>query len=181
MAFGIDDAIAAATVKTPLPTKVCRVCKIEKTIDNFYMRAETKRYKTECVACKAIAHREYYVTRYAETAKRKAFEFRQKDQKLALLGSCKATARKKNIDFNLTAEDIVIPEFCRYLGVRLTNIQGIGHVDTNASVDRIDPKKGYIKGNVQIICFKANTMKRNASAEELRVFCKNILEHFGGV
>jgi hypothetical protein len=46
------------------------------------------------------------------------------------------------------------------------------------SLDRIDNNKGYIKGNVEVISWKANIMKSNASPEELVEFAKAILEKF---
>jgi hypothetical protein len=35
------------------------------------------------------------------------------------------------------------------------------------SLDRIDSDKGYVKGNVQVISYRANMLKSNASIEEL--------------
>lgn len=88
--------------------------------------------------------------------------------------SAKHNANKANLPFNLEVDDILIPEFCPYLGIALTKIYGQGHLDTNASVDRIIPSLGYVKGNIQIVSRKANRMKNNASIPELLLFAENI-------
>jgi hypothetical protein len=46
--------------------------------------------------------------------------------------------------------------------------------DNYASLDKIDPSKGYVVGNLQVISKKANSMKSDATIEELRKFVKNI-------
>jgi hypothetical protein len=46
---------------------------------------------------------------------------------------------------------------------------GAGQVhDGSPTLDRIDNAKGYVKGNVCVISKKANTMKNNATPEEVR-------------
>lgn len=70
----------------------------------------------------------------------------------------------KNI-FDLSVEDIVIPNVCPILGTEF-----IPDTVYSPSVDRIDNDKGYMKGNIQIVSRKANAMKNSASKEELIKF-----------
>lgn len=39
---------------------------------------------------------------------------------------------------------------------------------TSASLDRIRPDRGYVVGNVAIICWRCNNLKRDATADELQ-------------
>lgn len=79
--------------------------------------------------------------------------------------NAKRRAKSKGIEFNIEESDITIPEFCPVLKVKLES--GTRHPP---SLDRIDNSKGYIKGNVWVISRKANTMKNDATAEELKEF-----------
>jgi hypothetical protein len=85
-----------------------------------------------------------------------------------------------SIPFNLELDDIQIPECCPYLLFPLTRIGGQGRVWTNPSLDRIDPTKGYTKGNVEVISMRANAMKQAATKEELLTFSNSVIEKFGG-
>lgn len=95
-----------------------------------------------------------------------------------LLSNAKYRAKRKGLEFNLEITDMVIPEYCPYLGIKLTSDKLKGHLDSHMSVDRIDPTKGYIKGNIEIISYRANTMKQNASKEQLIMFAENVLRKF---
>ena len=74
-----------------------------------------------------------------------------------------ARAKKKGLGFDIKPSDIVIPEICPVFGKPLI----YGHVDWSPSIDRIDSKFGYIKGNIAIISNKANRTKNDATIEEL--------------
>lgn len=81
-----------------------------------------------------------------------------------LVGDAKKRAKAQKLKFNITYKDVVIPELCPALGIKL--IRGGGM--SAASIDRINPKKGYVKGNVVIISKMANQIKSNATADQIR-------------
>lgn len=87
-----------------------------------------------------------------------------------LWSSAKARAKRYNIPFNLSPEDIIIPLKCPLLDVDM-----IFRSPFAPSLDRIIPEIGYVKGNVIVISKKANTMKNDASIDELKTFCRNVL------
>lgn len=97
-----------------------------------------------------------------------------------LISVAKDRAKKRNIPFFITKEDITLPTHCPILGMELKYNQGTGAggKDNSFSLDRIDPTKGYIKGNVQVISHKANSMKFNATKEDLLRFANWVYKTF---
>jgi predicted DNA-binding protein YlxM (UPF0122 family) len=63
------------------------------------------------------------------------------------------------------------PDFCPILGLEL-NYSGYGRgrerADFSPSVDRIDSTKGYTIDNIQIISWRANRIKNDATPQELK-------------
>ena len=110
-----------------------------------------------------------------ESAKRASKKYLHSNQEKRLWHSCKSNANRKNVPFNLLQEDIVIPKKCKYLGIELTNTFDEGRVASNASIDRLVPELGYVKGNIQVISDLANRMKQNATKEQLLAFARGIL------
>ncbi len=95
-----------------------------------------------------------------------------------LLSKTKERALQDGIEFNLELEDIIIPTHCPYLGIELTHHLGKGYLDSNSSIDKINPELGYVKGNVQIISRLANQMKNSANKEQLLIFAHNIIRMY---
>ena len=85
----------------------------------------------------------------------------------------KNRAIKYGYDFNLEESDIVIPEICPLLGIKIF-CGDKDNYENSPSLDRIDNSKGYVKGNVWVISKKANSMKNSASTKELTTFCQNL-------
>jgi hypothetical protein len=79
---------------------------------------------------------------------------------------CKARAIRNSIDFNIEISDIIIPKKCPVLGIPLKMNSG-SPGDDSATIDRINPNKGYIKGNIVVISHRANKIKSNASCKEI--------------
>ena len=73
----------------------------------------------------------------------------------------------------------IAPERCPVFGVKFED--GIrGRWSRNApSVDRIRNSDGYVRGNLQVISLRANTMKTDATAEELEQFARWITSTVG--
>lgn len=92
----------------------------------------------------------------------------------------KASATKRGLEFNLKKEDLFIPEFCPILGLKLVfNENKLG--PDSYTADRVDNSKGYIKGNVQIISYKANMLKDALTPELCDTLKVYMLENWPGL
>lgn len=73
-------------------------------------------------------------------------------------------AKKRGIEFDLSFQsmkNLMGAEHCFYTGIKLTKSTGKEAELrlSDATIDRIDGSKGYIKGNVVACCHAANQMK----------------------
>lgn len=80
--------------------------------------------------------------------------------------AAKKRARKKKIPFNIHPDDIVIPDFCPILGIPIAKQDGRPN-SNSPSLDRIIPELGYVPGNIMVISWRANDLKKDATFEEL--------------
>ena len=100
---------------------------------------------------------------------------RQESPLKYLLYSAKSRALSKNIEFDLSEEDLTIPEKCPALDI---NIISDGERSGNSpSLDRIDNTKGYISGNVAVISDRANRIKNDSTILELESVIKYMSRH----
>jgi hypothetical protein len=90
-----------------------------------------------------------------------------------MLARAKSRAKKNNLAFNIELDDIVIPERCPLLGIKIESTE-VRNSPNNPSLDKIIPKKGYIKGNVWVISNRANTLKNDATLQELKTLVENL-------
>lgn len=101
--------------------------------------------------------------------KRKKLE---EPEKLLYYGA-KRRAKDSEMEFNITVEDIVIPEVCPILLIPLE--PGDSRSRKNSpSLDRKDSSIGYVKGNIAVISMKANALKSDLSVEEIERLYKYV-------
>jgi hypothetical protein len=108
-----------------------------------------------------------------------AASYRRWGQKKGPLGlmlhNVRRGAKTRGLDFSISAADFpTLPTHCPVLGIELSYV---GSSDLNprskskasrASIDRKDNSLGYVPGNVFIISFRANQLKSDGTASELR-------------
>lgn len=112
-----------------------------------------------------------------------AMRYRDEHPDGAMWSSAKARASKQGIEFSITREDIrqVWTDTCPVFGYELRQNQDgtHGHVRESWSLDRIDNSKGYVPGNIQILSYRANSMKSDATPEELLQLADWIYKTYG--
>ena len=90
--------------------------------------------------------------------------------------AAKRRSSAKKIPFDISHEDIVIPNRCPILGIELEVNKAKdgrkGPKPNSPSLDKLIPSKGYVKGNIAVISHKANLMKSNGSLEEIEAIIK---------
>lgn len=126
-----------------------------------------------------LKNKKQYVKDHKESIANYRKQYRNDNSELCLIIQAKYRAKKKGIPFNLSIEDIIVPKHCPILGIEIKYGEGSkGPIDGSPTIDKIDPNKGYIKGNVQVISHKANRMKFNATFMELKLFAKNVFKKY---
>lgn len=109
---------------------------------------------------------------HPEYNQKKLAEYRKKGPHRQMFWAAKVRAKRAGIPFNLTIEDIVVPAVCPVLGLEIRPFAGRGFDPQSPSLDRIIPALGYVRGNVRVISYRANELKKDATPEELLAVAK---------
>ena len=78
----------------------------------------------------------------------------------------KRRAEADGLPFDLDPTEITIPDRCPVFGWPLEIGDGASQ-NASPSLDKLDPSKGYVQGNVWVISHLANRIKNNATLEQL--------------
>lgn len=167
-----------------IENRVCLHCgkewKVLTAKDRIGKKIKKHYFCSECSKVLTTWGKKKIMEQKREGFKEKMYEEKRRSR-LNNIQSCiwvkaKQRAEKYRLDFNIDVSDIHIPDICPILEVPL-EYGTKGDYEYSPSIDRIDTTKGYVKGNIAIISKKANSMKNNATFEELQKFCKNILRY----
>ena len=143
--------------------KKCPVChKVYPVITKYWIMDKTDEYfhiKNMCRRC-------WYDKRNKKN--NGDFKYRFNQRWCTKILDC----RRYDIPFENIRDEIwkTIQEitFCECCGCLLNKEAGITERDWQ--IDRIIPAKGYISGNIGVICRKCNTKKRNLTIDDLEMF-----------
>ncbi len=122
---------------------------------------------------------------YADAGKQWAKDYAKANPVLvmtrSMVGHAKGRAKDKNLPFDIdldyvrsmVGENAELASHCPVFGIALDWSRQRGNggkpLPNSPSIDRIDPERGYVKGNIKIISFRANQIKSDASHEELKL------------
>lgn len=161
--------------------KICGKCKEFKPHIYFHkLKSNPDGLYNWCKECKKLYDKEYRQTEKIQSLysspeyKKRKREYRRDNIERSLYNTTKSRARYRGIEHNISVEDIVIPEVCPILGIKIKNEIYSNNWDA-PSIDRKDNSKGYVKDNIWVISRLANTMKFTADKNTLETFCKKIL------
>lgn len=92
------------------------------------------------------------------------------DRGAEMLRNSRKSAKQRGIQHSITAADISFGENCPCCGIEFDpKVSTIRTNDTACpSLDRLDNTKGYVPGNVHVICLRCNWVKGGATLREIR-------------
>ena len=161
--------------------KSCTVCEVPLTTSN-QKEYHRKNYVHKCIDCarevsRVISNKSYKknaVPILNRSAKHRAKLKKNNPKRYTvkqMLSSASKRAKKKEIEYNLDIDFVLelCVDVCPILGIEL-KYGGAKDLRASASLDRKDSKLGYTKDNVWVISSLSNTMKSDATTEELAKF-----------
>tara|TARA_B100000902_G_C27064951_1_gene791021 strand:- start:39 stop:782 length:744 start_codon:yes stop_codon:yes gene_type:complete len=156
---GICLKMYGQTFNEDLTKKYCSGCKNMLLLNNFGFYNGT--FRSNCNTCCRQSEKKY---------REKNIKNRLK---VALKGCVSATISRndkgREHEFNIDLEYVLeLWEKCNGICVRFKKKMSILDNDKwLVSIDRIDSNKGYIKGNVQLVCSLYNQMKMDRTEEDM--------------
>lgn len=163
--------------------KICGVCKIEKPLDEFHNKSNSRDGKqAQCKDCNRVRSNKWR----SENKSKAAVAMGNYRQTLEgcireRFHNAHHRARDKDYEFNISVEFLIKlfndqKGLCALSGYEMNYISGSSY---KMSLDRIDSSKGYTIDNVQWITWQVNNLKGNLEESELFKLCEAICTRKG--
>jgi hypothetical protein len=156
----------------PRPKVICVGCKnlLPQNLFSYKIKNDPSQgIRDRCKSCSSIR---------AEKEREKRKENWKYKPALHMLNNSKQRAKSLGREHTLTIDDIMIPDYCPILNIKLEVGDRKNH-DNAPSIDRINNDGGYTKDNIMIMSTRANLLKKNATIDELIMignFYRNLKE-----
>jgi len=146
-------------------SKACTSCGIVKNLDEFVSKG-----RRQCKVCKSFANKAR-----SNDSLRGFLQVR--------LTSLRQRHREKGYSGEPVSLDYLVALYDKQRGIctisnipmQLTTEQS----DLSASPDRIDITKGYIEGNVRLVCARMNLMRSTLKDNDLVWWCRAVVNNSG--
>lgn len=168
--------------------KSCTKCGCMLPVSSFYTTGKkvdgSPKFNSWCKACAKLKMASYHKSTYGPESLSYSAEKRTRSVR-AYMQYLLAKAKKRNVcDVTLDfLEGLWLSQggVCAMTGWTMTMVLGHGRCETNASIDRIDSSKGYVVGNVQLVCRCVNVAKSDMSVEFFKALCSAVAEMDDGI
>ena len=142
---------------------ICSCCGNALSVENFYIITSKNRSRLDGEG----------LSRSHQCKQCQSKKYKSLDPRIKLLNAARSRAKRDDLPFGIIIDDIEIPKYCPVLGIKLTDGTGSGSKNagknlTSPSLDKMNPSKGYVPGNICVISKLANTLKGSASEAEIR-------------
>ncbi len=155
----------------------CKTCRGKYRQAYRYANAErleayNRKYRDDNAEHIKVVQRDHYLRnrdQYIDRAAKNYQDWKQRAPEECILRRLRGRSKQNGIVCTITVDDITIPAVCPVLGIPLYMGTGKGPHPGSPSVDRLNPSGGYEPGNVRVISHRANTLKNDATVEELEL------------
>lgn len=169
-----------------METKLCNGCNILKSVLEFGKNLEGHpRHRCKlCLNKEARSYKKKLGGLYLNQRRLIKQKRKQQDPIRFHVQERISSWRKKDNESDLTVDYLIKlwenqKGLCYYTNVKMVPGGHSSTIKTSASLDKLDPSKGYKQGNVVWVCHLSNTSKGPRTEAEFYEFCRMVLEQAG--
>jgi hypothetical protein len=142
---------------------VCPSCKAAFDKDSEELQTTGPMPRRFCHSCERSGKKKAFTN---EESRMRMEKRRVDSPEKVMLCQSRKRAKSKGLEFDIDESDIKIPDLCPVLDIPIFKGKSL-QCPNSPSLDRIDSRLGYVKGNVVVISWKANNIKGDSTLAEI--------------